>query len=213
MTKKQDGPRADVDRRQQVLEAARAAIAEHGLSNVRMAHIAELSGMSAGHILYYFKTKDRILVETLRWSEAESRHQWQEDLAKIQDASERLAHFISFYVPSGPRDPGWALWVEVYGMALASPEIVRGLEELDQAWHETLEEIVALGIRQGEFRAVDVVEFADRFIALINGFAIRITVGDPRLDRDGLLKRAIAVAAGELGVPPGRLTLNGRPSV
>ena len=209
LTRRQDEAGASVDRRQQVLEAARAAIAEYGLSNVRMAHIAERSGMSAGHILYYFKTKDRILVETLRWSEAESRQQWQAELAKIEDAAERLAHFLDFYVPSGPRDPTWALWVEVYGMALASPEIVRGLEELDQAWHDTLEEIVALGIRQGQFRAVDVVEFADRFIALINGYAIRITVGDPRLDRDGLLRRAISTAAGELGVPPSRLRVDG----
>jgi AcrR family transcriptional regulator len=209
LTQEQTGPGVNIDRRQQVLEAARAAIAEHGLSKVRMAHIAELSGMSAGHILYYFKTKDRILVETLRWSESESRQQWQEDLAKIDDAATRLAHFIAFYVPSGPRDPGWALWVEVYGMALASPEIVRGLEELDQAWHDTLEEIVALGIRQGQFRAVDVVEFADRFIALLNGYAMRITVGDPRLDRDGILRRAISVAAGELGVPPSRLRVDG----
>ena len=208
MTRKQAVPGENVDRRQQVLEAARAAIAEHGLSKVRMSHIAELSGMSAGHILYYFKTKDRILVETLRWSEAEYHQRWQEDLAKIDDASTRLAHFIEMYIPSGPRDPSWALWVEVYAMALANPEAVQGLETLINGWQTALEEIVALGIRQGEFRVVDVAEFADRFMALVTGYSLRLTVGDPSFDREILRRRAIAVAAGELGVPPARLALD-----
>jgi AcrR family transcriptional regulator len=212
VTRKETEPGTTVDRRQQVLEAARAAIAEHGLSKVRMTHIAERSGMSAGHILYYFKTKDRILIETLRWSEAEYQQRWQEDLAKIDDASARLAHFIAFYIPRGPRDPSWALWVEVYAMALANPEAVQGLESLIQGWQAALEEVVAFGIRQGQFRVVDVAEFADRYIALVTGYSLRLTVGDPTLDREGLLRRAIAVAAGELGVAPGRLTLKGSPS-
>jgi AcrR family transcriptional regulator len=209
MTGRRAEPGVDVDRRQQVLKAARVAIAERGLREVRMTHIAELAGMSPGHILYYFKSKDMIYVETLRWSEAEFRKQWREELAATGDASERLARFIEFYIPTGPRDPSWTLWVEIYGMALAHRDLVLGLEELARVWQDELEDIVALGIRQGQFRAVDVGEFADRFIALIDGYSLRVAVGHPRYDRDGLLRRAVAVAAGELGIPPSRLRTEG----
>ena len=67
--------RAD-QRRARVLEATIAAIADVGVDALRMTDISERAGMTPGHILYYFGNKDRILIETLRWSEhdlAESR--------------------------------------------------------------------------------------------------------------------------------------------
>ena len=53
------------DRRQEILDAAAAVITERGLADTRIQDIAERCGVSPGLILYYFESKDRLLVEAL----------------------------------------------------------------------------------------------------------------------------------------------------
>lgn len=55
--------------RGRVLRAAMDIIVERGLDGVRLADIARRARMSEGHVLYYFRTKNQILIETLVWSE------------------------------------------------------------------------------------------------------------------------------------------------
>lgn len=44
-------------------------IAERGLDGLTMAGLGRQVGMSSGHLLYYFRTKDELLLQTLEWSE------------------------------------------------------------------------------------------------------------------------------------------------
>ena len=53
------------DRRQEILEAAARVITDRGLADTRISDIAERCGVSPGLILYYFESKDRLLVEAL----------------------------------------------------------------------------------------------------------------------------------------------------
>ena len=46
---------------------------EKGLDQLRLAEIGRRTNMSTGHVLYYFGTKDRILRETLLWTEDSAR--------------------------------------------------------------------------------------------------------------------------------------------
>jgi AcrR family transcriptional regulator len=197
--------------RDRVVEAARTAIAERGLHAVRMAHIAELAGMSSGHILYYFKSKDRILAETVAWSEArlaDSRH---EELAGIEDAQGRLMRYIELYIPGMPRDPYWSLWFEVYGRSPLDPEIAALSTELEQAWIDELADIIALGVRRGEFSQVDPDEFADRFCMMLGGYSMRLVAGRPGISRESTIRRVAAIAARELGFRPSELLSRRKP--
>ncbi len=49
--------------------AAATLIAERGFSETRIADVAERVGASPALVIYYFKTKDNLLTEALRWSE------------------------------------------------------------------------------------------------------------------------------------------------
>src|SRR5436190_23884432 len=57
-------PRIDVARirREQIVEAAVAVIAEQGLQNLSLSEIEKKIGMSRGQLTYYFKTKEDILL-------------------------------------------------------------------------------------------------------------------------------------------------------
>ena len=52
-----------------MLAAAATLIAERGFSETRIADVAERVGASPALVIYYFKTKDNLLTEALRWSE------------------------------------------------------------------------------------------------------------------------------------------------
>ncbi|MBY0461465.1 MAG: TetR/AcrR family transcriptional regulator, partial [Gemmataceae bacterium] len=51
-----------VARREQILEAAEAIIAGHGIQKLSLAQIEQRAGMSRGQLTYYFPTKESILL-------------------------------------------------------------------------------------------------------------------------------------------------------
>ena len=62
--------RADgTGQRERVFAEAMRSIAEVGPERTTMRVLSARLGMSPGHILYYFGSKDRLLLETLQWSE------------------------------------------------------------------------------------------------------------------------------------------------
>jgi AcrR family transcriptional regulator len=191
--------------RYRVLEAAMTGIAEHGLHRLRLADIAELANMSTGHVLYYFKTKEKILAEALRWSEGQLGQRLRDELATIDDAPSQLMRFIELYVPVGPDDPRWTLWVEVYECSLGNSEIAALASELALVWQDCLADIIALGIRRDEFARVDSDEFADRYCALLGAFSLRIVSERPGAFRESTIRRTATLAANELGFRPSQV--------
>ena len=58
-----DGQRS----RERILKAAVELITEAGIDQVRVAEIARRASMSSGQVMYYFTSKEHILLETLAW--------------------------------------------------------------------------------------------------------------------------------------------------
>ena len=56
-------------RRIQMLRAAAELICERGFSDTRIADVAKRAGVSSALVIYYFGTRDRLLVDALRYSE------------------------------------------------------------------------------------------------------------------------------------------------
>ena len=64
-----DGPGTADQRREQMLQAALEVVAERGYPETRIADVAERAGTSPALVIYYFKTKDQLLTEAIRYSE------------------------------------------------------------------------------------------------------------------------------------------------
>ena len=169
--------------REEVFAAAMAAIAEHGLAALTMAGLGRQVGMSAGHLLYYFGSKDQLLLETLRWSEAQLGERRRAALGSPAPAGARLAEYIALYLPAGAGDPRWTLWLEVWGRSLGDERMRVGQAEIESVWRADLVAVLRQGIADGEFRAVAPERFAVRLGALLDGFATPIVVGLPGSDR------------------------------
>ncbi|MEV5675317.1 TetR/AcrR family transcriptional regulator [Streptomyces sp. NPDC052164] len=176
--------------REDVLAAAMAMIAERGLDGLTMAGLGREVHMSSGHLLYYFRTKDELLLQTLEWSEDRLGAQRRALLARPGTVRERLDAYIALYVPEGHRDPHWTLWLEVWNRSRDADDDARVRQgAIEGAWHRDLVALVAEGVSRGEFRAVDAERFATRLRALLDGFSVHVTVGIPGTGRDRVLDR------------------------
>ncbi|NGO77939.1 TetR family transcriptional regulator [Streptomyces sp. YC504] len=176
--------------REDVLAAAMAMVADGGLDQLTMAALGREVAMSSGHLLYYFKTKDELLLQTLEWSEGRLGEQRRALLSGASSVRERLDAYVDLYVPEGPRDPHWTLWMEVWNRspyADASVEAGRRQLAIERAWHRDLVALLAEGISRGEFRGTDPERFATRLRALLDGFSVHVAVGLPGANRDEVL--------------------------
>ena len=53
------------ERRRLLIDSTMSAISEHGLSQLTLAKIAKIAGLSAGSVNFHFATKEALLLETL----------------------------------------------------------------------------------------------------------------------------------------------------
>ncbi|CAM5746461.1 putative HTH-type transcriptional regulator BetI [Streptomyces afghaniensis 772] [Streptomyces afghaniensis] len=185
------GGRRQAPPREDVLAAAMEMIAERGLEKLTMAALGREVGMSSGHLLYYFGSKDELLLRTLEWSEGRLGAERGRLLARAATARERLDAYVNLYVPDGHRDPHWILWLEVWNRsqsAAVDSDARDRQAAIEGVWHRDLVALLAEGISRGEFRSVDPDRFATRLRALLDGFAIHVAIGLRGTDRAQVLR-------------------------
>ena len=192
--------------RDRVLSAAADLIAEAGIDQVRVAEIARRAGMSSGQVMYYFASKEHILLETLAWRDHQDIMASRAALAKVTGAWRQLERFIGLYLPGGPADPSWTswiLWLEAWARAPHNRQVSQFLEELLAPWLDDLAAIVARGVQEGAFAppaAID--EFTLRFAAQLDGLAIFRLRQMHQSARKRLIGLAMATARAELAHHP-----------
>ncbi|WP_435975394.1 TetR/AcrR family transcriptional regulator [Streptomyces sp. Qhu_M48] len=160
-----------------MLEEAMAAIAEDGLASLTMSALAERLGTSGGHILYYFGSKDLLLLAALRWSEAGLTEERRALLSRRVTAERKLDGFLRLYLPRGPRDPRWTLWIELWARTPGNSALGEAQEELDRGWQDDLETLLAAGVARRRFAPLDIAARASELLALLDGLSTRVVLG------------------------------------
>jgi AcrR family transcriptional regulator len=202
-TEPTNAPGAAADqRREDMLRAALEVIAERGFPESRIADVAEQAGTSPALVIYYFKTKDNLLTEAMRYAE----DQWYDLGARrmevIDSAAARLEEIVAMTcLPEADAElpDSWALWLDLWAQSVRHPEVARVREEFDAHWRETIAGVVRDGQASGEFTDTDAVEFAITLSALLDGFAIQIALEDPVVDPRRAFTAAMRFAAQTLG--------------
>jgi AcrR family transcriptional regulator len=188
-------------RRSQMLRAALDVLVERGFPDTRIADVAERAEVSPALVIYYFKTKDRLLTEAMRYAE----DLWYADgarrLAALPTAAARLEEIVGMtcIAESDQVDEAWAIWLDLWATAVRHPEVRRVREEFDERWRETIRQIVREGQASGEFAELDAEDFAVGFSALLDGFAVQIALEDPVVDADRAFDWSMRLAARLLG--------------
>jgi AcrR family transcriptional regulator len=183
-------------RRPAILTAAAEVISERGISNTRISDVAERAGTSAPGVLYWFPTKDALLVEALQFSDDRFYAALTDELATLGTASERLGRLIELWPAEG--DAETTLWMELWVRALRDPQLAKTRERLDRRWREAIADIVRDGQADGEFGDADADDVALWLSALMDGFAIQLALGDPAVTADTVKRHCLALAEARL---------------
>jgi AcrR family transcriptional regulator len=189
-------------RREQMLRAALEVITERGYADSRIADVAERAGTSPALVIYYFKTKDQLLTEAIRFAEDLWYEEGTRRVAAIPTAAGRLEEVVAMScLPEADTDTpnSWVLWLDLWAQALRHPEVATVRQKYDERWRQTITSLVVEGQEAGEFGPVDPADFAVLFSALLDGLAIQSALGDPSADEHKAFELAMGFAADRLG--------------
>lgn len=189
-------------RREQMLRAALEVIAERGFCETRISDVAERAAVSPALVIYYFKTKDRLLTDAMRLAEDAWYAEGARKMAGIVSAAGRLEEIVAMTClpePDGTQRESWAVWLDLWAQAVRHEEVAKVREEFDEHWRETIRTVVREGQQSGEFRHVDVEDFAVALSSLLDGLAVQIALADPVVDAVRAFELTMRLSASLLG--------------
>jgi AcrR family transcriptional regulator len=201
-------------RRVQMLRAAAELICERGFGETRIADVAKRANASSALVIYYFGTRERLLVDALRYSEQNFYDAAEKMLSEVTSVRERLSLLVKWTcVPEIAGDvPGsWGLWFDLWAQAFRHPEVKQDRVELDGRWRAMIVDVVKAGQLAGDIGKLNVRAFALTFAALLDGLSIQVALGDPEMTPDEAYKIAMRFAEQELGLPATRRRTARRP--
>ena len=179
-------PKLTESRRNEILAATSATIADRGLCETRIADIAHHIGASPALILYYFPSKAVLLTEALVYQDQLFHDAVKGELDSAGSAGAKLSILIDTSCPRTTRNAGepdgWLLWPAAWEMSRHDPTLAAARARLDESWRAQIAAIVQEGISTGEFDPVDVSDFSIQLAALLDGLAIEVMLGDPTVD-------------------------------
>lgn len=187
-------------RRIEMLRAAAELICERGFGDTRIADVAKRAGVSSALVIYYFGTRDRLLVDALRFSEESFYAAAERMLAEVPSLHERLSLLVKWTcVPQTDNDiPGaWGLWFDLWAQAFRHDEVRAGRVELDARWRA----MIIDAIKSAELDVeVDARMFALEFSALLDGLSIQVALDDPEVNSEVAYDIAMRFAERELNL-------------
>ena len=172
-------PKPDVsaERRTQIIEAALACFTRKGYNNTTMDDIVTESGLSKGSLYWYFKSKDELFAEAIMSVFMDVGQEAFVALEQCTTASDKLRAiaqatadfskeiegffglFLEFWASSSRREDAGQLWI---GMLVQYKDIIA--------------EIVQEGVRNGEFKPVQVEELVWAIMATYDGLAAYLAI-------------------------------------
>jgi AcrR family transcriptional regulator len=185
-----------------MLRAALHVIAERGFTDTRIADVAERAGTSPALVIYYFQTKDRLLTEAIRLAEDRWFAQGVRRMEAIADAVGQLEEIVTWICIPLPDDEfpdPWSLWIDLWARSQRHQEVARVREEFDARWRGAIAGAVAAGQAEGTFNDTDSTGFAIALLALLDGLAVQLALGDPAIDAAFALRTAMGFASLVLG--------------
>lgn len=194
-------------RREQIIDAAVAIIAEKGLQHLSLSVIEQRAGMSRGQLTYYFHTKEQILLAVFeRMIETIHQRAQQGGCASecpMQSAGwERIRAFLSLFVLQPPDVPEFHALQYTFLSQVGHREDFRArLANLYEEWRSHMAEDFSqdLGHDQPRVSARTLASFVQ---ALLHGLAIQRAAEADSYDRNEMLTLCVELLSGYLGKPP-----------
>jgi TetR/AcrR family transcriptional regulator, transcriptional repressor of bet genes len=177
-------------RRIQLIEATIDTVARKGFAGLTLADVADAAKLSRGIVNFYFRSKEELLAETLRYMTQEYGKAWREATAHAaSDPVTRLRVMIDgdFGPQTGSRKHV-AVWYAFWGEARWRPEYLRICQEVSTLYFVETRSLVEAIANAGGYGRLDTGLIARGLNAMIDGLWLDLLIEPKDVDRD-LAKR------------------------
>lgn len=174
-------------RKVQLMEATIDCIAARGFAELTLADVARGAGLSVGIVNFYFKSKDVLLIETLRHLVADYIRQTNENIrnAGSSAAAQIEAMIESDFHRAVANRKRVTVWYAFWGETRWRPEFLKICQQLSDSFHEETREAFAQLIAEGGYSNVDADLVARGFDAMIDGLWLDMLINPKAVERDG----------------------------
>jgi TetR/AcrR family transcriptional repressor of bet genes len=173
-------------RRLQLIQATIRSVAKRGLSDTTIATVAREAKLSQGIINLHFKSKDRLLVETLRYLADDYKNAWERALENAGPApAEQLAALVALDFEKSVCDRNkLAVWFAFWGETKSRPTYRKICAERDREYADLLIELCRDVAREGHYQSVDPVAVANGLSAMSEGLWLDLLISPHDTSRE-----------------------------
>ncbi|MGZ4398904.1 MAG: TetR family transcriptional regulator C-terminal domain-containing protein [Gaiellaceae bacterium] len=161
-------------RQAQLIRSTYRLIAERGVHRASLREIAQGAGMSKGLIPYYFKTKENLILATMRWALSETANRIKRAMAAASTPEEKIVAMVDaiFVEPEANRRFQVA-YLDLVGYAARVRTYMELSATFDGIVNSLNADVIRLGAAQGAFTIDDVDETAIALRALVDGLFLQ----------------------------------------
>jgi len=174
------------ERQEQLIQATIRSVASRGLSDTTMATVASEAGLSQGIINLHFQSKERLLIETLRYIADEYRATWKRALRNVSNSpAARLEALvlIDFRLPICDRNK-LAVWFAFWGESKSRPTYRKICAERDRAYRSEMIDACQALIDAGGYSGIDAESVAAGLSAMTAGLWLDMLTNPRSMSRE-----------------------------
>lgn len=167
-------------RKAELLEATKRCIAERGLAGTTLRDVAEYAGGTASSVLYYFQSKEELILAAIADASDELRMDVEKQLPGKRSSFEKLETIIRLTLRSS--SIAWRLWLEIRAQSVRESFVRATYLEKYGEWLALVQRVIQEGISSGEFSAINAKALATVLSAGVDGIAFYLLM-DPGADQ------------------------------
>ena len=146
-----------IQRKEQIMDAALKVIISKGYDNSRMDDIVDLSRMSKGAIYWYYKSKKEVYLNLVNYWVIKYSTVINHIVEEDDSPAEQLKDVFEYFILQYEQDPSaFKALVEFWSLAGRDKDFQKKLDKVYSKFLEFLERIINKGVKSGEFKNLDV---------------------------------------------------------
>ena len=173
-------------RRRQLIEATIDGIARKGFTELKIADVAAAAGLSVGIVSFYFKSKDALLIATLKHLVEDYEQHMRGVLAKAgKSAAAQIDAMIEAdFARTHANRKHVTVWYAFWGETRWRPEFLKMCADLSSTFHQSTTASFQALIDEGGYEGLDAALIARGFNAMIDGLWLDMLLNPKQTDRD-----------------------------
>jgi TetR/AcrR family transcriptional repressor of bet genes len=184
-------------RRVQLIEATIDSLSKRGFAEFTLAQVAQAARLSQGIVNFYFRSKEALLVETLKYMEAEYEQFW---TAAVRRAGPRAVDKLAAMI-AADFDPVMAsrkkvtVWYAFWGEARWRPEYLKICQSLSESYFAETSSLCREIVEAGGYVDIDPDTVARGLNAMIDGLWLDILTSPTAIDRKEAKRTCLCLLA------------------